>query len=119
MRIANVFVGTQFSPSIHKQLSPQILYSKLFIVMGIPWIFECGHYFAHGDHAVAECLSTTEFVLRCKQTTKTNTKTQTNVHKFTQIDKNINISPTATVRLLSAFHTLILYTYYYLLLLII
>merc|ERR1712203_892957 len=32
--------------------------------MGIPWIFECGHYFVHGNHAVAECLSTTEFVLR-------------------------------------------------------
>ena len=44
--------------------SSQILYSKLFIVMGIPWIFECTHYFAHGDHANSECLSTTEFVLR-------------------------------------------------------
>ena len=43
---------------------PQILYSKLFIVMGIPWIFECTHYFAHGNHELAECLSTTEFVLR-------------------------------------------------------
>ena len=32
--------------------------------MGIPWIFECTHYFAHGNHALAECLSTTEFVLR-------------------------------------------------------
>ena len=41
-----------------------MLYSKLFIVMGIPWIFECTHYFVHGDHSDTECLSTTEFVLR-------------------------------------------------------
>ena len=33
-------------------------------MMGIPWIFECTHYFAHGNHELAECLSTTEFVLR-------------------------------------------------------
>ena len=75
--------------------------------MGIPWIFECGHYFAHGDHAVAECLSTTEFVLRYKQTTN---QIQTNMQKYTQIHKNTNTSPTATMLLLSAFLQLSLYS---------
>ena len=56
-RIPLFLLGQTSSP-------PQILYSKLFIVMGIPWIFECTHYFAHGNHELAECLSTTEFVLR-------------------------------------------------------
>ena len=60
----NRFFSRRNSPSAHDPSRPQILYSKLFIVMGIPWIFECTHYFAHGNHELAECLSTTEFVLR-------------------------------------------------------
>ena len=42
----------------------QMLYTKLFIVMGIMWIFECIHYLVHGDHRNMECVSSTEFVLR-------------------------------------------------------
>ena len=41
-----------------------MLYSKLFIVMGILWVFECVHYLAHGDHEDVECVSISEFVLR-------------------------------------------------------
>ena len=28
----------------------QVLYTKLFIVMGIAWIFECVHHLVHSDH---------------------------------------------------------------------
>ena len=42
----------------------QVLYSKLFTVMGILWIFECIHYLLHDDHRNMECLTTTEFVFR-------------------------------------------------------
>ena len=41
-----------------------MLYTKLFIVMGIMWIFECIHYHVHGDHRNMECISSTEFVFR-------------------------------------------------------
>ena len=43
-----------------------VLYSKLFIVMGIAWIFECFHYLLHSDHTHTEelCYDTTELLLR-------------------------------------------------------
>ena len=41
-----------------------MLYSKLFIVLGILWVFECVHYLAHGHHRDMECVSITEFFLR-------------------------------------------------------
>ena len=43
-----------------------VLYSKLFVVMGIAWIFECVHYVIHSDHTHTEehCYDTIELVLR-------------------------------------------------------
>ena len=43
-----------------------VLYSKLFIVMGIAWIFECVHYVIHSDHTHTEehCNDTLELILR-------------------------------------------------------
>lgn len=43
-----------------------VLYSKLFIVMGIAWIFECVHYLLHSDHTHTQelCYDTTELILR-------------------------------------------------------
>ena len=43
-----------------------VLYSKLFIVMGIAWIFECVHYLIHSDHTHTEelCYDTLELILR-------------------------------------------------------
>jgi len=54
-------VPTRITIETKEQL---ILYSKLFTVMGILWIFECIHYLLHGDHRNMECLSSTEFILR-------------------------------------------------------
>ena len=42
----------------------QVLFSKLFIVMGVLWVFECLHYLLHGDHRNTDCSSYTELVLR-------------------------------------------------------
>ena len=43
-----------------------VLYSKLFIVMGIAWIFECVHYLIHSDHTHTQelCYDTLELILR-------------------------------------------------------
>ena len=43
-----------------------MLYSKLFIVMGIAWIFECLHYVIHPDHTHTEelCYDSLELILR-------------------------------------------------------
>ena len=43
-----------------------VLYSKLFVVMGIAWIFECVHYVIHSDHSHTHqhCYDTLEIVLR-------------------------------------------------------
>ena len=43
-----------------------VLYSKLFIVMGIAWIFECVHYVIHSDHTHSQehCYDTLELILR-------------------------------------------------------
>ena len=41
----------------------QLLYSKLFTVMGILWIFECIHYLLHKIWKM-DCVSSTEFVFR-------------------------------------------------------
>ena len=42
----------------------QLLFTKLFIVMGIPWIVECVHHVVHGDHNNMECPSYTEIIFR-------------------------------------------------------
>jgi len=54
-------VPTRINIETKEQL---LLYSKLFTVMGILWIFECIHYLLHGDHRNMECVSSTEFILR-------------------------------------------------------
>ena len=43
-----------------------VLYSKLFVVMGIAWIFEYVHYVIHSDHTHTQqhCYDTLEIVLR-------------------------------------------------------
>ena len=41
-----------------------MLYTKLFIVMGIFWIFECIHHLVHGDHKNIKCVTSTELVFR-------------------------------------------------------
>ena len=43
-----------------------VLYSKLFIVMGIAWIFEYVHFLIHSDHTHTEehCYDTLELILR-------------------------------------------------------
>ena len=41
-----------------------MLFSKLFMVMGLPWIFESLHYFWHGDHSNTDCGSSVELVWR-------------------------------------------------------
>ena len=43
-----------------------VLYSKLFIVMGIAWIFEFLHYVIHADHTHTDelCYDTLELILR-------------------------------------------------------
>ena len=41
-----------------------MLFSKLFIVMGVLWVFECLHYLLHGDHKDIDCDSYTELGLR-------------------------------------------------------
>ena len=42
----------------------QVLFGKLFTVMGVLWIFECVHYLVHGDHRNMDCDSYTELFHR-------------------------------------------------------
>ena len=42
----------------------QLLYTKLFIVMGILWIFEFIHYFVHGDNGDFMCSSFFKYFFR-------------------------------------------------------
>ena len=41
-------------------ICPQILFTKLFVVMGLLWV----HYLLHSHHQTTECLSSSEFILR-------------------------------------------------------
>ena len=48
-------------------LQSQVLYTKLFIVMGISWIFECVHHLLHPDHTHQSsdlCYDSLELILR-------------------------------------------------------
>ena len=42
----------------------QVLYTKLFVVMGILWSFECIHFLMHGDHQNTSCHLSLEMVFR-------------------------------------------------------
>ena len=44
----------------------QVLSTKLFVVMGISWIFECFHYLLHSDHTHTSehCYDSVELILR-------------------------------------------------------
>ena len=41
-----------------------VLYTKLFIVMGISWTFECIHHLVHPDHTHTDCYDYVELFFR-------------------------------------------------------
>ena len=42
--------GSKSSLSFDSRRDQILLFTKLFVIMGITWIGECLHVFVHGDH---------------------------------------------------------------------